>query len=274
MKNIIKAEFIRMAKSKAAWILLIITLGVVFLSVASFALVSLTFEELFSAGPEVPDEFAEMFLISDFEQLFTKVYNSNTFILILVIMAVLFASRPYKTGFIKTIIGTVTPKYRLIIPEYICMFTYSVILSFVSGQAIFAFGCLMFNDFISLLTIESLFTILAFVLVQSVMLGCFSCIIVGITNLVKSTAMPLVMSLLYVTTLGGVVYQIISDLLAEFHVVSTSFSLIDYTLLGNIYSMTIDSMPEDIIKVAILCILFTTLSTFVTSAVLEKQDIR
>lgn len=142
MKGIIKGELTRLVRNKITWIFLCISVAGVFITTGTYALMGLLMKTA-----EIEDEFIlQMFGISDFESLFNLTYNSDIIILIVTIMAVLFASQPYRTGFIKTITGVVTPRYKILIPECICIFVYGVIVSFVSGIALFAFGSLCSKD--------------------------------------------------------------------------------------------------------------------------------
>lgn len=270
MKGIVKGEFTRLVKNKLTWIFLAVSVAAVFITTGTYALMSILMD---ASGTN--DEFMmNLFGINDFQALFNITYNSDLIILIISIMAVLYASQPYRSGFIKTIAGVLSPKYKLLIPEYICIFIYAVIVSFVSGIAVFVFGSLMFKGFFASLTLKAALRLLAFVAAHSLLLGSFACMVAGITNVLKNTALSLISSLLYSCGFGTIIYQLLSALLTKLDLVKENFTLADYTIIGNVYTMTVESLPEDIIRVVIVCIIVVWSSAMFSSMMMEKQDIK
>lgn len=270
MKGIIKGELTRLVRNKITWIFLCISVAGVFITTGTYALMGLLMKTA-----EIEDEFIlQMFGISDFESLFNLTYNSDIIILIVTIMAVLFASQPYRTGFIKTITGVVTPRYKILIPECICIFVYGVIVSFVSGIALFAFGSLMFEGFFTSLTVMSALKLLAFVAAHSLLLGSYACLVAGVTNVLKNTALSLISSLLYACGFANIIFALFTVILNEIGIVGDSFSLVDYTIVGNVYSMTVDSLADDIIRVVIVCIVVVWSSAMFSSMIMDRQDIK
>ncbi|MBR3838821.1 MAG: hypothetical protein IKJ75_03745 [Clostridia bacterium] len=270
MKGIIKGEFTRLVKNKLTWIFLIVSVAAVFITTGTYALMNLLMETTGSADALMGDIFG----IYDFKSLYNLTYNSDLIILVITVMTVLYASQPYRSGFIKTITNVVTPKYKLIIPEYICVFTYAVLVSFVSGIAVFAFGSLMFKGFFASLTLKGILKIVAFVAAHSLLLGSFACMTAGITNVLKNTALSLISNLLYACGFGTIIYQLITLLLNKLDVVKEDFTLVEYTVIGNVYGMTVDSLADDIIRVVIVCIIVVWSSAMFSSMMMEKQDIK
>lgn len=271
MKGVIKADISRMVRNKLTWIFIVISVAGVLMTTGMYALMTLLAENI------PADEGGAMmgaFAINSYETLFAGTYNSDVLILIVTVMAVLFASAPYRSGFIKTISEYVKPRYKLIVSEYVCIFIYSVIIAFVAGIAAFLFGGLMFKGLFASVTTKLLLKLLGFVAGHSLLLGTFACMIVGMTNVLKNTALTLISSLLYASGFGTIIHQLISLALFRLNLCSEGFALADYTVIGNIYGMTVDSMGDDIIRVAIVCVIVALLSMSVSSLMIEKQDIK
>ena len=79
---------------------------------------------------------------------------------------------------------------------------------------------------------------------------------------------------MYACGFGTIIYQLITLLLNKLDVVKEDFTLVEYTVIGNVYGMTVDSMADDIIRVVIVCIIVVWSSAMFSSMMIEKQDIK
>ena len=266
MRGIIKAEFRRLIKNKVSWIFLIVTLGAVFITTGTNAMMNFLAEE--------NDFLAGIFGVSNYESLFSSIFNSDLIILVVAIMAVLYASQPYRSGFIKTISHHLKPRYKLIIPEYICIFTYSAVVTFITGIFVFVLGGLMFENLFSTITVQLIFKLIGYVACHALMLGVCACLVTGITNVLQNTALTLVTSLLYAAGFGTIIYQLITLLLQKIELCGSEFVLSDYTVIGNIYGVSMSGFGENVIRLIIVSVVVLTLSGFLSSVMLEKKDIK
>ena len=251
MLKIIKMDLYKMFKSKSFYILnlVLILLTLFFASIMAITLnreyeaaqestitmtrdaktldgkdPTLTEEEYYA----LQEEFKEGMNVDEF---ITMIYSQQFLLVLLAIFIGLFICSEWDTGFIKNIIPIRNSRYSLIISKII------IVLLFILTQAVFAIiGSFIANYVISGdIKILNSNVLIKYIGVQTLLNMAFASLLVFISYLFRNKALSMSIGIMLAVNIHGIFLNLIDKVID-----SASFSLSDYTIIGNILT-TYDS---------------------------------
>ncbi|MDQ0149654.1 ABC transporter permease [Eubacterium multiforme] len=260
MKNLIKMDFFITKKNKATWIIptfviimSIISLYISFKSNESSTMKSIMTQVNFNRNNPT------------FIQCCTDLLTGNFLTLFILIFVTLVQGQEYSSGYIKNIYGLVKEKYKLLIPKYIIILGF-VILLIITTVVSVIIGRLFFLDYNKLGDFQLYFK---FMLTQLFLNFVFGVGVLCTTVIFKKVNIALSIGIVYLMFFSDMLYSFINNLFKTY-----KFKIDNYMLLGNITNLRIDSSNNEYLRSIIVGSVFLCIFILIASIVISKKDLK
>ncbi len=283
MTNLVKMDLYRMFKSKAIWIILAIAMlmmlasafmthsDVVYYMNNPIALENLkiSYKEVnwgvyigsvspdWCTGAKIP--------LGD---LITVNIQSNILLMFLVVFTVTFVSEESRTGFIKNIAGYVQNRGMLVLSKMISVAVFAAML-LISACIVIMLGCKLFFGYIDF---EGLNNFISFFGIELILHVAFGAVIICLVTVLKSPVASIMTGIL----LSAGILQIIDTIIGAFignMSLPRNFSIMYYTVSGNIKKMTIYNNFQGYIRALIIGFVFMVFSMGISMYITQKRDV-
>lgn len=212
-------------------------------------------------------EFAEVSQNITTGGLFQYVISGDVICMFVAIAASVFLHGEITNGNLKNIYGKVSQKSMLVVSKTVAIFP--MILSFIGislvasviASLIFLPQGVSFGD--------SGYEIIRFTLTHVLLLTAAASLAVCLNVITNSTLVTLIASFLF-CQFGIAITGTITEWIHGF----SSFTLSDYTLLGNTYAITINSTGMECLRASIVAIVIIAASTLAGSFALAHSDVK
>ncbi len=290
MINAIKMEFYKMFKSKSTWVIILIILFAAFFTVLSNKILITEFKN----NPQFYQQFQEQMdgkenynvgfsakiqgnmndyingMKMNVPYLLSSILNGSMLTGLIAIFCLIFFNSEIRTGYIKNIIGQFHNRGNLILSKVSVIIAYCV-LSFIS-----VFAGILISSRILLGYVEwGNSTFLIKLLLTHLLLNIAVCtLLLLITYFLRNTVGTLIIGLAIVLGVSNIIFSLLSKLIKYFNIVkSESFSLTNYTLTGNISSLTSMCKSSDFVRSVIVACIFIIVCTISSIVVVNKKDV-
>lgn len=281
MLNIIKMDLRHMFKNKSTWVILLISVALVFISAFSIHFMVETMEEVTMMQITEAEEMSSDVAVginmnmpfgctSDECPFFGFVMNylSGGFCtLLLGIFTVIFVNSDNNSGFLKSISGQLKNRENLIFAKLTSICLYTVMIFVVSIISSLAVVYILFPS----VTYGNVQEFIAFALTQLLLHIAFCAIIMCITVILRNSALSMVISIVLSSGLITLIYSLIDYALPSS--IRENFSIKDYTVTGNI-SFLEKAASSDYVRIVIVGAAFIIAAVLLSSVIFKKRDIK
>lgn len=273
MLNIIRGEFFRMMKSKSTWVILIIAILISFMTLSFIGYVPLRTSQ---SPTEQPDSGISISVnedadlnITTMEGLLGGLFSGTTYSIFIIVFAVLFSGGHNKTGYIKNIQGIVGKKYKFLLLKglMVCIFTAVFIILITVAASI---SGVLFFDNISF-DFSSAWSYLG---IQFVLLSGLGIIVSFFTEVVRSNLAALLVWIIYSTGFGVTFVNLVDGVLYRLEIVSETFSIHKYLILGNLWRLAPTDIPDYWLRLILVPLIICGIGFVLSAIIIEKQDVK
>ncbi len=201
------------------------------------------------------------------DSLFQYIINGDVLCLFVAIATVVFVHGESANGNLKNVYGKVSRKYALVISKTVSIIP--MILSFVGIAAMasviaslaYSPHCISFAG--------SGWSIIRFTLVQILLLTAAASLVVCVNVITSSMMVTLIAGFLF-CEFGISVTSAVTVQLHKF----SAFTFSNYTLLGNLYAITLASSGIECLRAAAVALAIIAVTTFIGFRVLARSDVK
>lgn len=285
MINIIKMELFRLTRQKSAYIMLIIAVAFTLFSMlmvnedlrlmkedvnSSISIDSVDMEGSTGIFLNTDEKWIEDgYEVSIWELLMTHC-TSRIYLLFAGIAMILFVSAESKHGFVKTIAGQLTSRSGLVVSKLLPIAFYIIVLFIINIVAIAIISKYLFG-YASFARLGSYIVPIS---IQFLLHFAFCAMIISIAMLTQSASFSMVVVSMMSIGISQMVFSMIFTLLNHWGVVSDNFDYNKYLITGNTQKINVTSANSEIIRAAIVAVIFTVTFTALAMTVYKKRDVK
>lgn len=204
------------------------------------------------------------------EDLLLEQFTGRGILIFIIIFAAMFFTAPYRNGYVKNFLGMKRNRTGFIFAQFIVGISYSIVI-FIVATATLSIGInMVFSEKFKIVNWGNLFEIIGFHLVFHI---AFLAIILFLATLTRHLSAVLVSGLLYVTVFNKMIWGLLTDLLKKIFDFSGEWALSNYTVIGNIDSINMNSGNTDLIRATIVCMVLMVLALGGSCLVLQRKDV-
>lgn len=204
------------------------------------------------------------------EDILLEQFTGRGILIFIIIFAAMFFTAPYRNGYVKNFLGLKRNRSGFILAQFFVGIFYSIVI-FVVATATLSVGInMVLGEEFKIINWRNLFEIVGLHLIFHI---AFLAIILFLATWTRHLSAVLVSGLLYVTIFNKMIWGLLTDLLKKIFELSGEWALSNYTVIGSIDSININSGNADLIRATIVCLVLMVLALGGSCLVLQKKDI-
>ena len=196
-----------------------------------------------------------------------EVLSGNFLSLFVAISVPVIICEIYSNGYIKNIYNIDEQKKYYIIGKLVAIFCVVFFYTILTLIATGVCGIVMF-DFDGIGNVERY---IRFALLHILCNVSFGCVIMFISELIRKVSISMISAILYVVMLCDLLYQFINSVISN--LVDTQLDISDYTIMGNMTNLTMNSDEADIIRTVIVAIVYLIIFSVLTQITFLRRDV-
>lgn len=263
MCKIIYKELFVTLKSRFHYIVGAFVLGIAILSL--YGIYHTLFEN------EIASDYAIFQMVnannSGFFDYAAEIISGNFLSLFVAISVPVIICEAFGNGYIKNIYNFSEQKKYYIIGKLVSIFCILIFYSLLTVLATGISGIFMF-EFSGIGNVKKY---IVFVLLHILCNVAFGCVIMFISELFRKVAISMIIGIIYVVMLCDLLYQVINS--AVLRLVNVKFDISDYTVMGNMTKLTMNSGKEDIIRTILIAVAYVTVFSVLTHVLFLRRDV-
>ena len=249
MLNLIKMDLYRLLHTISTWVMMVLVI------VAAFFCVGLTVD--------ISDRYSNV--VSILEMLF----HGGLFMVLCSVFVTIFVNAEQRNGYTKNLGGLIKHRYQLVISKIVAVAIEILIAFILFAMATIIATKIFCGNQVAIGSFGSLFSLLG---VQYLLHFGFSCVIVLICVLTKSSAFTMVSGILTSFNILGVIYSLINKLI---HLISQNadFNISQFMLDYNISTYSLAVPASELFRTIAVGIVFVMISVVCASIAFENRDV-
>lgn len=263
MCKIIYKEFFVTVKSRFHYIVGVFVIGIAILSLYGI------YHTLFSN--DVASDYAIFQMVNaNNNSLFdyaAEVLSGNFLSLFVAISVPVIICETFANGYIKNIYNLNKQKRYYIVGKLFAIFCVILFYTILTLLATGIVGIVMF-DFDGIGNVEKY---VCFALLQILCNLSFGCAIMFISELFRKVSISMISGIVYVVMLCDLLYQFVNSAISS--LVNVKFDISDYTIMGNMTKLTVNSGKEDIIRTIVVTVIYISVFSVLTQFLFLKRDV-
>ncbi|MDR0890853.1 MAG: hypothetical protein LBM05_01855 [Endomicrobium sp.] len=196
-----------------------------------------------------------------------EIISGNFLSLFVAISVPVIICEAFGNGYIKNIYNFSEQKKYYIIGKLVSIFSVIAFYVFITLLATGISGIVMFK----FKGIGNVKKYIVFVLLHILCNVAFGCVIMLISELFRKLSISMIIGVIYVVMLCDLLYQTINSVVL--HLVNVKFDISDYTVMGNMTKLTMDSEKGDIIRTVLISVAFIAVFSVLTHILFLRRDV-
>lgn len=263
MCKVIYKEFFVTVKSRFYYIVGVFVLGIAILSLYGM------YHTLFDN--DAASDYAIFQMVNannnGFFDYAAEVLSGNFLSLFAAISVPVIICEAFANGYIKNIYNLNEQRRYYIIGKLAAIFFVILFYTVLTLVATGISGIVMF-DFSGTGNVEKY---IGFAMLHILCNVSFGCVIMFISELFRKVSVSMISGVLYVVMLCDLLYQFINS--AVFRLVNVEFDISDYTVMGNMTNLTMNSEKEDVIRTIVVAVIYLSVFSVLTQVLFLRRDV-
>lgn len=265
MLNIIKMDLFKLKRSKSFYITILVCVALTALALWSINFLSNMSKTETSSNGAVT--LSSNNTIDSIDGYINGIFNGYYTNLFVVIFIIIFCNAERKNGYIKNIASIVSDKYKLVLSKIVVLIIY-VLAIYAALIATILIAC---YGFMGITQVDSLSNIVKFLGTGMLMNISLGMVVIMFYTLVEKSMVVMPSSIVYIL-MGDAVFELLKLFTTE--VLSLgSFNAYEYTNLGNMSYVTIDSCSDIYIRSIVVALIYIVISYVVSALAVKRKDI-